>query len=38
VITDENLSDKAAAMLEAAEITLIIAERGVGQAEDEAAS
>ncbi|MEM9298121.1 MAG: DeoR/GlpR transcriptional regulator, partial [Bacteroidota bacterium] len=38
VITDEGISDKAAAMLEAAEITLIVAECGAGQAEDEAAS
>jgi DeoR family ulaG and ulaABCDEF operon transcriptional repressor len=38
VITDDGLSDKAAAMLDAAEITLIVAESGAGQAEDEAAS
>ena len=38
VITDEGISDKAAAMLEAAEITLIIAQSGAGQAEEEAAS
>ena len=38
VITDDGISDKAAAMLDAAEVTLIVAEIGVGQAEDEAAS
>ncbi|MFA8388228.1 MAG: DeoR/GlpR family DNA-binding transcription regulator [Pelagibaca sp.] len=38
VITDDGISDKAATMLEAAEITLIVAEIGVGQAENEAAS
>jgi DeoR family ulaG and ulaABCDEF operon transcriptional repressor len=38
VITDEGISDTAASMLEAAEITLIVAESGAGQAEDEAAS
>ncbi len=38
VITDEGISDKAAAMLEAAEITLIIAKSGAGQAEEEVAS
>ena len=38
VITDDGISDKAAAMLEAAEITLIVAETGAGQAEDEVAS
>ena len=38
VITDDRITDKAAAMLDAAEITLIVAETGVGQAEDEAAS
>lgn len=38
VITDEGISDKAAAMLEAAEITLIVAETGAGQVEGEAAS
>ena len=38
VITDERIPDKAAAMLEAAEITLIVAQSGAGQAEDEAAS
>lgn len=38
VITDEGISDKAAAMLESAEITLIIAQSGAGQAEEEAAS
>ncbi|WP_299720333.1 DeoR/GlpR family DNA-binding transcription regulator [uncultured Tateyamaria sp.] len=38
VITDDGISDKAAAMLDAAEITLIVADAGVGQAEDEAAS
>jgi len=38
VITDDGISDKAASMLEAAEITLIVAETGAGQVEDEAAS
>jgi len=38
VITDEGISDTAASMLEAAEITLIVAESGAGQVEDEAAS
>ena len=38
VITDEGISDKAATMLEAAEITLIVAQTGAEQAEDEAAS
>jgi DeoR family ulaG and ulaABCDEF operon transcriptional repressor len=38
VITDDGISDKAATMLEAAEITLIVAETGAGQAEEEAAS
>jgi DeoR family ulaG and ulaABCDEF operon transcriptional repressor len=38
VITDDGISDKAASMLDAAEITLIVAETGAGQAEDEAAS
>lgn len=38
VITDDGISDKAASMLEAAEITLIVAKTGAGQAEDEAAS
>jgi len=38
VITDEGIPDKAAAMLEAAEITLIVAQSGAGQVEDEAAS
>ena len=38
IITDDGISDKAAAMLEAAEITLIVADKGAGQAEDEAAS
>ena len=38
VITDDGISDKAAAMLDAAEVTLIVDEIGVGQAEDEAAS
>lgn len=38
VITDERISDKAAAMLEAAEINLILAASGAEQAEEEAAS
>ncbi len=38
VITDEGISDKAAAMLEAADVTLIVAQTGAGQQEDEAAS
>ena len=38
IITDDGISDKAAAMLESAEITLIVADKGAGQAEDEAAS
>ena len=38
VITDEGITDKAAAMLEAAEITLIVAQSGASQAEEEAAS
>ena len=38
VITDEGISDKAAAMLEAADITLIVAPTGAAQNEDEAAS
>ncbi len=38
VITDDGISDKAAAMLKAAEITLIVADTGAAQAEDEAAS
>ena len=38
VITDEGITDKAAAMLEAADITLIVAQSGSSQAEDVAAS
>ena len=38
IITDDRITDKNAAMVEAAEINLIVAEAGVGQAEDEAAS
>ncbi|MEL6840427.1 MAG: DeoR/GlpR family DNA-binding transcription regulator [Pseudomonadota bacterium] len=38
VITDERITDKAAAMLDAAEISLIVAQTGSGQAEEEAAS
>jgi DeoR family ulaG and ulaABCDEF operon transcriptional repressor len=38
VITDEGISDKAAAMLEAAEVTLIVADTGAAQHEDQAAS
>ncbi|MEO0929273.1 MAG: DeoR/GlpR family DNA-binding transcription regulator [Pseudomonadota bacterium] len=38
VITDERITDKAAAMLDAAEISLIVAQTGPGQAEEEAAS
>lgn len=38
VITDDGISDKAAAMLEAAEVQLIVAQSGAGLQEDEAAS
>ena len=38
VITDERIPDKAAAMLEAADITLIVASSGAAQTEGEAAS
>ena len=38
VITDDKISDKAAAMLEAAEITLIVAQSGAAQTKDEATS
>ena len=38
LITDEGISDKAASMLEAAEITLIVAQFGAEQAEEEVAS
>ncbi len=38
VITDEGISDKAAAMLEAADVRLIVARSGAGQREEEAAS
>lgn len=38
VITDEGIADKAAAMLEAADIKLIVAQSGAAQQEDEAAS
>ena len=38
VITDEGITDKAAAMLEAADIKLIVAQPGAAQEEDEAAS
>lgn len=38
VITDEGISDKSAAMLEAAEVTLIVAETGAVQHEEQAAS
>ncbi len=38
VITDDGLTDQTAKMLESAEITLIVASSGTGQAEDEAAS
>lgn len=38
VITDEGISDKAAAMLEAAEITLIVAPTGAAQAKEGTAS
>ncbi len=38
VITDEGIPDKAAAMLEAANVTLIVAKTGAAQQEDEAAS
>ncbi len=34
VITDEGISDKAAAMLEAADVTLIVAPTGAAQAEE----
>ncbi|WGW03771.1 DeoR/GlpR family DNA-binding transcription regulator [Tropicibacter oceani] len=38
VITDEGITDKAAAMLEAADVKLIVAQSGAAQEEDEAAS
>ncbi len=38
VITDERISDSAAAMLEAADVNLIVAESGAAQEEDAAAS
>lgn len=38
VITDEGISDKAAAMLDAAEVTLIVARQGGNRQEEEAAS
>lgn len=38
VITDEGISDRAAAMLEAADVKLIVADTGAGQRKDEAAS
>ncbi|BBU57149.1 DeoR family transcriptional regulator [Mameliella alba] len=38
VITDEGISDKAAAMLEAADVSLIVAQSGAATQEDEAAS
>jgi DeoR family ulaG and ulaABCDEF operon transcriptional repressor len=38
VITDEGISDKAAAMLEAADVSLIVAQSGAAAQEDEAAS
>ncbi|SMX41488.1 DeoR/GlpR family DNA-binding transcription regulator [Actibacterium lipolyticum] len=38
VITDDGISDKTAAMLEAADVTLIVAETGAAQREGEAAS
>ena len=38
VITDEGISDKAAAMLEAADVTLIVAQSGATLQEDEVAS
>lgn len=38
VITDEGITDKAAAMLEATDIKLIVAQSGAAQQEDEAAS
>ncbi len=38
VITDEGISDKSAAMLESAEVTLIVAKSGAAQHEDQAAS
>ncbi|WP_319544364.1 DeoR/GlpR family DNA-binding transcription regulator [Ruegeria conchae] len=38
VITDESISDSAAAMLEAADVNLIVAESGAAQEEDAAAS
>ena len=38
VVTDEGIPDKAAAMLEAADVTLIVARTGAAQEEEEAAS
>jgi DeoR family ulaG and ulaABCDEF operon transcriptional repressor len=38
VITDEKVSDKAASMLEAADVNLIIAQSRADQIEEEAAS
>lgn len=38
VITDDGISDKAASMLDAADVTLVIAQTGAGQEEEEAAS
>ncbi len=38
VITDEGISDKAAAMLEAADVELIVAPSGAGQQDQEVAS
>ena len=38
VITDEGIPDRAAAMLEAADVNLIVAPLGAGQQEEEAAS
>ena len=38
VITDEGISDQAATMLEAADVTLIVAQTGAAQDEEEAAS
>ena len=38
VITDDGISDKAANMLDAADVTLVVARAGAGQEEEEAAS
>jgi DeoR family ulaG and ulaABCDEF operon transcriptional repressor len=38
IITDERISDSAASMLEAADVDVIVAQSGIGQNEDEAAS